>query len=250
VAICGNADDGEVNGIVEFRDVRYVAGGRPVLENFNLSIHQGETVVLLGRSGSGKTTALKLVNGLIFPASGQVLVEGRPTTEWNAVELKRRIGYVIQEAGLFPHFTVAANVGIGPRLAGWPPEKVAERVGEMLAGVGLADFAQRYPRSLSGGQRQRVGVARALAARPTLLLLDEPFGALDPVTRLDLQRQFRALGETALFVTHDIREALLLATRVALLRNGRLEVEAEPREFLRSENDEARAFLEVLENVV
>jgi osmoprotectant transport system ATP-binding protein len=242
--------DGQVNSIVEFRSVNYSAGGRPVLEDFNLSIEKGETVVLLGRSGSGKTTALKLVNGLIFPASGQVLVEGRPTTEWNPVELKRRIGYVIQEAGLFPHFTVAANVGIVPRLAGWAPEKLAARVSEILGNVGLADYAERHPRSLSGGQRQRVGVARALAAYPSLLLLDEPFGALDPVTRLDLQRQFRALRETALFVTHDIREALMLGTRIVLLRNGRLEVIAKPDEFVHSDNPEARAFLEVLENVV
>jgi osmoprotectant transport system ATP-binding protein len=239
-----------VSAIVEFRGVSYSAGGRPVLENFNLSIEQGETVVLLGRSGSGKTTALKLVNGLTFPAQGVVLVEGKPTTEWNPVELKRRIGYVIQEAGLFPHFTVAANVGIVPRLAGWPTEKIAARVEEMLKNVSLPEYGGRYPRSLSGGQRQRVGVARALAAQPTLLLLDEPFGALDPVTRLDLQRQFRSLRETALFVTHDVREALMLASRVALLCNGRLEVLATPAEFVHSEKPEARAFLEVLENVV
>jgi osmoprotectant transport system ATP-binding protein len=236
-----------VSTIVEFRGVSYSAGGRVVLEDFNLSIEQGETVVLLGRSGSGKTTALKLVNGLIFPASGQVLVEGKATTGWDSVELKRRIGYVIQEAGLFPHFTVAANIGIVPRLAEWPAGKIAARVKEMLANVGLSEFAERFPRSLSGGQRQRVGVARALAAYPSLILLDEPFGALDPVTRLALQRQFHALRETALFVTHDIREALTLATRIALLRNGRLEVLATPEEFIKSRNPEARAFLEVIE---
>lgn len=249
VAVRGNAHDGEVSAVVEFLGVNYSAGGRPVLVDFNLSIEKGETVVLLGRSGSGKTTALKLVNGLIFPASGEVLVEGKATTAWDSVELKRRIGYVIQEAGLFPHFTVEANVGIGPRLAGWPQEQIKTRVDEMLSNVGLAEYAARYPRSLSGGQRQRVGVARALAAHPTLLLLDEPFGALDPVTRLDLQRQFRALRETALFVTHDIREALMLASRVGLLRDGRLEVLASPQEFVHSDNAEARAFLEVLENV-
>jgi osmoprotectant transport system ATP-binding protein len=239
-----------VSGIVEFSGVGYSVGGRQVLRDFNLSVEKGETVVLLGRSGSGKTTALKLVNGLIFPTSGQVVVEGKPTTEWNSVELKRRIGYVIQEAGLFPHFTVAANIGIVPRLAGWPPEKIAARVREMLVNVGLPEYAERYPRSLSGGQRQRVGVARALAAHPTILLLDEPFGALDPVTRLDLQRQFRDLHETSIFVTHDVREALMLASRVALLRDGRLEVLAAPQEFVKSGNAEARAFLEVIENVV
>lgn len=238
-----------MSAIVEFREVGYSAGGRQVLQNFNLSIEKGETVVLLGRSGSGKTTALKLVNGLIFPATGVVLVEGKATTEWNPVDLKRRIGYVIQEAGLFPHFTVAANVGIVPKLAGWPPEKISARVKEMLNNVSLSGYADRYPRSLSGGQRQRVGVARALAAHPTLLLLDEPFGALDPVTRLDLQRQFRSLRETALFVTHDVREALTLGTRVALLCDGRLEVLATPADFVHSDKAEARAFLEVLEDV-
>jgi osmoprotectant transport system ATP-binding protein len=238
-----------MSAVVEFRGVTYSAGGRAVLDNFNLAIEKGETVVLLGRSGSGKTTALRLVNGLIFPQTGQVFVEGQDTTAWDPVALKRRIGYVIQEAGLFPHFTIAANVGIVPRLAGWPVEKVAARVREMLDTVGLQDYADRYPRSLSGGQRQRAGVARALAAHPTLLLLDEPFGALDPVTRLDLQRQFRSIRETALFVTHDIREALLLASRVALLRNGRLEVVATPRKFRDSSNPEARAFLEVLQDL-
>jgi osmoprotectant transport system ATP-binding protein len=250
MAVRGNADVRQM--IVEFRDVSYSVGGRSILRDFCLTLEKGETVVLLGRSGSGKTTALKLVNGLIFPTSGQVLVEGKPTSEWDPVQLKRRIGYVIQEAGLFPHFTVEHNIGIVPRLTGWPPEKVATRVKEILTKVGLphAEFAARYPRSLSGGQRQRVGVARALAAHPTLLLLDEPFGALDPVTRLDLQRQFCDLRETAVFVTHDLREALFLGTRIALLNGGRLEVLATPREFVRSESPEARAFLEVLENVL
>ena len=235
--------------LVEFDGVGYSVGGRQILRDFKLKLESGETVILLGRSGSGKTTALKLVNGLIFPTQGRVLVEDKPTTEWDPVQLKRRIGYVIQEAGLFPHFTVAANIGIGPRLAGWPTTTIDARVNEMLANVGLTEYGARYPRSLSGGQRQRVGVARALAAKPTLLLLDEPFGALDPVTRLDLQRQFQALRETALFVTHDVREALLLGTRVALLREGRLEVLATPREFTGSDNPEARAFLEVMEHV-
>jgi osmoprotectant transport system ATP-binding protein len=238
--------------LVDFRNVSYSVSGKSILKDFNLSLEKGETVVLLGRSGSGKTTALKLVNGLIFPTSGEVLVEGKSTTQWDPVQLKRQIGYVIQEAGLFPHFTVQQNIGIVPRLAGWPPEKIAARVDEILNQVGLPpqEFAARYPRSLSGGQRQRVGVARALAANPTLILLDEPFGALDPVTRLDLQRQFSDLRETSLFVTHDLREALFLGTRIALLAGGRLEVLATPREFVRSETPEARAFLEVLENVL
>src|ERR1700675_1785826 len=156
--------------LVDFRNVSYSVAGKSILKDFNLSLERGETVVLLGRSGSGKTTALKLVNGLIFPTAGEILVEGKPTTQWDPVQLKRRIGSVIQQAGLFPHFTVEHNVGIVPRLAGWPPEKIAARVVELLNQVGLPpqEFAARYPRSLSGGQRQRVGVARALAANPTL----------------------------------------------------------------------------------
>ncbi len=237
--------------VVEFRSVSYTPPGQPnpVLHEFTLALEPGETVVLLGRSGSGKTTALKLVNGLLFPTSGEVWVEGRPTTQWDSVALKRRIGYVIQESGLFPHFTVRKNIALPPRLAGWQPNKITERTNELLATVGLQEFADRYPRQLSGGQRQRAGVARALSAEPTLLLLDEPFGALDPVTRLALQREFLALKKTALFVTHDIREALQLATRVALLHHGRLAVLDTPDRFPSSAHPEAKAFLEVLHGV-
>ncbi len=242
-----------MSALVEFAGVSYEIGGKQILKNFDLQVEAGETVVLLGRSGSGKTTALKLINGLLMPTSGEVRVEGKSTEEWNSVELKRQIGYVIQEAGLFPHFTVEKNVALPARLANWPPERIATRTAEMLTRVGLADFGARYPRSLSGGQRQRVGVARALSADPPLLLLDEPFGALDPVTRLDLQRQFlelrRTFHKTAVFVTHDVREALALGTRVALLCDGRLEVLATPPEFLKSQEPEARAFLEVLKDV-
>ncbi len=218
------------------------------MRDLSLSMQPGEKLILLGRSGSGKTTALKLVNGLLFPSRGQVLVEGKPTTEWDSVRLKRRTGYVIQEAGLFPHFTVAANVGIVPKLENWPAERIDARVSELLTQVGLdpAEFAARFPRQLSGGQRQRIGVVRALAANPALLLLDEPFGALDPVTRLELQRQFQSLQTTAIFVTHDVREALLLGTRVGLLRAGALEFLGSPAKFLQSQGQEARAFLEVL----
>ena len=239
--------------IVEFAGAGLSIAARNILQDFCLQVLAGETLVLLGRSGSGKTTALKLINGLLAPTSGQVLVEGRSTAEWDAVQLKRRIGYVIQEAGLFPHFTVARNIGLVPKLENWPAAKIDARVNELLEQMGLParDFANRYPRQLSGGQRQRVGVARALAADPPLLLLDEPFGALDPVTRLDLQRQFLKLRDTlrktAIFVTHDVREALMLGTRVALLREGRLEVLESPKEFLRSTNPEARAFLECLD---
>ncbi|HEX2799953.1 MAG TPA: ATP-binding cassette domain-containing protein, partial [Thermoanaerobaculia bacterium] len=215
----------------------------------------GETLVLLGRSGSGKTTALKMVNALLTPISGDVYVEGTPTREWDPILLRRRIGYVIQEAGLFPHYTVARNVAVVPQLVGWESSRIDARVDELLSLVGLPpeEFRSRYPRELSGGQRQRVGVARALAAEPSLLLMDEPFGALDPVTRRDLQREFRALRrtwtKTSLFVTHDVREALALATRIALLHGGRLEIVATPREFLAEKGGEAQIFLAALEDL-
>jgi osmoprotectant transport system ATP-binding protein len=242
-----------VSALVEFREASYRIGEREILKSLTLSIEAGETVVLLGRSGSGKTTALKMVNGLLFPSAGEVLVDGKPTTAWDPVRLKRRIGYVIQEIGLFPHYTVAQNIGLVPQLEGWDGLRIRERVEALLGQVGLApeQFASRYPRQLSGGQRQRVGVARALAADPSVLLFDEPFGALDPVTRLDLQKQFlmlrRDFGKTAIFVTHDVREALMLANRIALLRNGALELVAPPLEFLDSLGREARAFLACLD---
>lgn len=238
---------------VEFRNVRFRIGKRVILNNLNFSIEPGETLVLLGRSGSGKTTALRLINGMILPSSGEVRVEGRSTVEWDPIRLRRGNGYVIQEGGLFPHFTVERNVGLTPYLEGWPAAKIAARVSELLDRVSLpaGDFAQRFPRELSGGQRQRVGVARALAADPKILLFDEPFGALDPVTRLDLQREFlrlRAdLGKTSVFVTHDVREAMKLASRIALLHEGNLAFLGDPAEFRDSRHPEARAFLDVLE---
>ena len=240
--------------LVEFRDVHYEAGGKQILAGLNLAVESGETLVLLGRSGSGKTTALKMTNGMLFPTRGQVTVEGRPTTDWDAIRLKRRIGYVIQDVGLFPHFTVAENVGLVPKLEGWADGDVSGRVNALLASVGLppAEYRERYPRQLSGGQRQRVGVARALAAEPPLLLFDEPFGALDPVTRLELQQQFlqlrREFQKTSIFVTHDVREALRLGTRIGLLSHGRLEMVAEPVEFRKARSMEARAFLACLED--
>jgi osmoprotectant transport system ATP-binding protein len=241
-----------MSAIVEFRRVSYRIGGREILRDMSLVVEAGETIVLLGRSGSGKTTALKMVNGLLFPTAGEVLVEDKPTTAWDPVRLRRRIGYVIQEVGLFPHFTVERNVGLVPRLEGWDEPKIGARVAQLLQQVGLdrTQFAARYPRQLSGGQRQRVGVARALAADPPILLFDEPFGALDPVTRLELQRQYlalrRDLHKTSIFVTHDVREALLLATRIGLLHNGTLELVATPEEFRRARTPEAEAFLAVL----
>lgn len=237
---------------VEFRSVHYRIGGRTILDNLTLTVEPGETLVLLGRSGSGKTTALRLINGMILPTSGEVRIEGKPTPQWDPVRLRRGIGYVIQEGGLFPHFTIARNVGLVPLLEGWQPERIDARVADLLARVSLPprDFSRRFPRELSGGQRQRVGVARALAADPAILLFDEPFGALDPVTRLDLQREFLRLradfGKTSVFVTHDVREAMKIATRIALLHEGRLAFLGLPEEFHESPHPEARAFLDVL----
>jgi osmoprotectant transport system ATP-binding protein len=246
-----------MSATVEFRGIGYSVprreGFSAILQNLSFTVDAGETLVLLGRSGSGKTTALKMVNRLLTPTSGDVLVEGKPTAAWDPIQLRRRIGYVIQETGLFPHFTVAENIGLVPRLEGWPPARIRVRVEELLVQLDLApgEFAGRYPRELSGGQRQRVGVARALAADPPVLLFDEPFGALDPVTRFDLQRQFLALRKTlhktAIFVTHDVREALMLATRIGLMRAGRLEMLATPQEFVQARSDEARAFLACLD---
>jgi osmoprotectant transport system ATP-binding protein len=238
--------------VVEFRNVNYRIGGRAILKDLSLSIEAGETLILLGRSGSGKTTALRLINGMIMPSSGEVRVEDKSTAEWDLVRLRRGIGYVIQEGGLFPHFTVGRNIGLVPRLEGWPESKVSSRITDLLGQVSLpADsFANRLPRELSGGQRQRVGVARALAADPKILLFDEPFGALDPVTRLDLQREFVRLradfGKTSVFVTHDVGEAMKLASRIALLHEGNLAFIGSPAEFARSRHPEARAFLDVL----
>jgi len=241
--------------LVEFRDVTYSvpAVPSPIISRLNLSVRQGETLVLLGESGCGKTTTLKLVNRLLLPTSGDVFVEGKATTDWDPIRLRRRTGYVIQEGGLFPHFTVEQNVALVPRLDGWDEGRTRERVDELLTLVGLdpGRFADRYPRELSGGQRQRVGVARALAAEPPLLLLDEPFGALDPLTRASLQREFRELakrlGKTAIFVTHDVREALLLGTRIGLMAAGRLLLLETPESFLHSNEEHARAYIETLQ---
>jgi osmoprotectant transport system ATP-binding protein len=243
--------------IIEFREVTYSVKGRtaPLISKLSLSVNSGETLVLLGRSGSGKTTLLRLINRMLAPSNGQVVVEGKATVDWDAIRLRRHIGYVIQEAGLFPHFTVAENVGVVPKLEKWDPVRIAERTDELLKIVGLdpREFAQRRPAQLSGGQRQRVGVARALGADPSILLMDEPFGALDPVTRSELQREFsalaRRLGKTIVFVTHDLREALLLASRIVLLENGRIVASASPQEFLRIDHPEVKAFSATLHTV-
>ncbi|HEY4086313.1 MAG TPA: ATP-binding cassette domain-containing protein [Bryobacteraceae bacterium] len=240
--------------LVEFRNVRYQAGGREILRGVDLTVEENETVVLLGRSGSGKTTLLKMVNGLIAPSSGEVRFGGTPVNTQDPIQMRRRIGYVIQDGGLFPHWTVAENTGLVPKLERWPREKTEARVAELLNAVGLAPetYAARYPRQLSGGEKQRVGIARALAADPPLLLLDEPFAALDPVTRFGMQRHFaelkKAFGKTAIFVTHDIREALTLGSRIALLKDGAIETVASAEEFARSTSPEAREFLATIED--
>jgi len=216
----------------------------------DLSIGRGETMVFLGRSGSGKTTTLRLINALVMPARGEVRIEGRSTGEWDPVRLRRRIGYVIQEVGLLPHLSARGNIALVPRLERWPPERIAERVDQLLALVGLEPsvFAHRMPHQLSGGQRQRVGVARALAVDPPILLCDEPFGALDAVTRMEIQREFRPLverlGKTLVFVTHDLREAELLAHRVAVFDRGRIVFVGTLTEFHASAEPAVRALRE------
>src|SRR6266702_4719296 len=221
--------------MIEFRGVSFHINdilARAIVSGISLEIPQGETLVLLGRSGSGKTTLLKLMNGMLLPTKGEILVQERPTATWDPIRLRRGIGYVIQDAGLFPHFTVAENVGLVPTLESWDTARTAKRVDEMLHLVGLdpREFAHRRPRELSGGQRQRVGVARALA----------------PVTRAELQREFsalvRRLGKTIVFVTHDLREALFLASRIVLLEAGLIVASAAPEEFLHLNHPEVRAF--------
>jgi osmoprotectant transport system ATP-binding protein len=238
--------------VIEFRNVSYAINGKAVLDKLSLVIRNGETLVLLGRSGSGKTTALKLINRLREPSAGEVIVSEQPAISWDPTVLRRRIGYVIQETGLFPHFTVERNIALVPHLENWPKERIRMRVREALQIVGLGDgeFEKRYPHELSGGQRQRVGVARALASDPPILLMDEPFGALDPLTRAELQGEFqeiqRKLAKTVVFVTHDLREALLLGTRIALLEGGKLAGVYTPEEFANAREPVAAAYLATL----
>lgn len=242
----------ETESIIEFQSVGYSVSGIEILRGLDLDVQRGEILILLGESGCGKTTTLKMINRLIEPTTGEVIVEGKPTSDWDPIKLRRRIGYVLQEGGLFPHFTVAENVGIVPRLEESVSARTDERIRELLDLVGLAPdrFAERFPHELSGGQRQRVGVARALAADPQILLLDEPFGALDAITRTNLQREFsrlvRDLGKTAVFVTHDLHEAMTLGSRIALMEKGRIVSIGTPESFRESDHPLARAYLETV----
>src|ERR1700756_423492 len=239
----------DLDATIEFRNVSFhLENGSEILHQLTLQVRRGETLVLLGRSGSGKTTTLKLINRLVTPSQGELLVNGRSTLDWDVIRLRRIIGYVIQEVGLFPHFTVERNIALLPRIENWPANRIHTRVHELLQLVGLdSQLASRYPRELSGGQRQRVGVARALAADPPILLMDEPFGALDPLTRADLQREFltlqQRLKKTVVFVTHDLHEALRLGSRIALMEAGQLVTVLTPQEFLQSTDPLAAAYV-------
>jgi osmoprotectant transport system ATP-binding protein len=212
--------------VIQFDGVQFRRGGSEVLRGITLGVERGETVALVGRSGAGKSTVLKLINRMLDPSSGRVLVDGRDTRAWDATTLRRQTGYVLQDVGLFPHMTVARNVGLVPALAQWPRQRIEERTEELLDLVGLPprEFAARWPSELSGGQRQRVGVARALAADPPVVLMDEPFGSLDPITRAELHREFKRIQcrvhKTVVLVTHDMREAFTLADRIGVLDAG------------------------------
>jgi osmoprotectant transport system ATP-binding protein len=229
--------------IIELSEVVKRYGALAAVDGVSLTIEAGTFVALLGGSGSGKTTTLKTINGLVTPDAGEIRVEGRPVASEVGWALRRRIGYVFQEIGLFPHLTVAENVGMGPKLAGWIAPDIVARVAELLDLTALPrDVSGRMPPELSGGQRQRVGVARALAARPSIMLMDEPFGALDPVTRAALGGEYRALhdrlGLTTVMVTHDVWEALLLADRVVVMGEGKVLADAAPAALLAGHPDQ------------
>jgi len=241
---------------LEFRNVTFARnGGAPILDRFSLVVIAGDVLALVGRSGAGKSTLLKLVNRLLLPQSGTVHVEQRDTREWDPIRLRRRIGYVLQDVGLFPHMTVADNVAVVPRLERWDAGRTSARVSELLDLVGLParQFADRWPDELSGGQRQRVGVARALAADPPLLLMDEPFGALDPMTRAELHAEFRRiqqrLGKTVIIVTHDMGEAFALGDRVGVIDEGRLVACDSPSALAASTDPRVRRLLDALPTI-
>jgi len=226
--------------VIDLRQLTKRYGDRVVVDAVSLTVARGELLVLLGGSGSGKTTTLKMINRLIEPSAGHVRIDGADVASMAPYELRRRVGYAFQQIGLFPHLTIAQNVGITPRLLGWSIDRIDRRVDELLELVELdpATFRDRRPTELSGGQQQRVGVARALAAEPAVLLFDEPFGALDPLTRDRLQQSLRAirarLAVTIVFVTHDMVEALLLGDRIAVMRDGHLVQIGTPAELLRA----------------
>ncbi|MFL6414984.1 MAG: ATP-binding cassette domain-containing protein [Bryobacteraceae bacterium] len=237
---------------LSFRNVSFEVAGRTILDRLSLDVDRGQTLVLLGRSGSGKTTALRLVNRLLDPSRGEVIVDGKEISRIDPIPLRRRVGYVIQEFGLMPHWTVEENVTLTLRLLDRPVPERASRAKELLDQVGLPydQFRLRRPHELSGGQRQRVSVARALAANPPLLLFDEPFGALDPVTRHEMQEQFLQLRSkynfASVFVTHDLLEALTLGTQIAVLNAGRLEIVTTPSAFFSVRTPTALSFLNTL----
>ncbi|NJD69362.1 MAG: ABC transporter ATP-binding protein [Candidatus Methylomirabilota bacterium] len=238
---------------IEFERVHYhTPGGAVILDDVSFVIERGTILVLVGRSGVGKTTILRLINHLLVPTAGEVRVEGRATCEWDPIALRRRIGYVLQEVGLFPHMTIGRNVGIVPRLNGWPEPRIEARCRELLELVGLdpSTFEERFPHQLSGGQRQRVGFARALAADPPVILMDEPFGALDPLTRAELHREFRRIQEqlhkTVVMVSHDMGEAFALATRIGVLDQGRLVALDTPEMVARTRDPRIRMFLDAM----
>lgn len=216
--------------MIEFQNVTKIYSGqrRPAVSNVTFSVPEGKTCVLIGPSGCGKTTIMKMINRIIEPSEGTILVNGKNARDMNAVKLRRTIGYVIQQIGLFPHMTIQQNIGVVPRLLGWPHAKIAQRVDELIELVGMdpASYRDRYPRELSGGQRQRIGVARALAADPPVMLMDEPFGAVDPITRDRLQNEFlrlqQQLHKTIVFVTHDIDEAIKMGDQIVILQTGGL----------------------------
>jgi osmoprotectant transport system ATP-binding protein len=239
--------------LVQLDRVSYRYGAdAPVLEDVSLALEIGDVCALVGRSGVGKTTLLKLVNRLLLPTAGAVRVEGRDTREWDGIRLRRRIGYVFQDVGLFPHMTIEENVAIVPRLERWAADRARTRAHDLLDLLGLppASFADRLPRALSGGQRQRVGLARALAADPPVLLMDEPFGALDPLTRAEVRDAFaraqQRLRTTVMIVTHDIAEAFTLAGRIGVVDGGRLLVYDTPARVAASSDPRVRAFIDAV----
>jgi osmoprotectant transport system ATP-binding protein len=241
---------------IEYRDVFFTRPpAPPVLDHFSLQVEGGEVLALVGRSGAGKTTLLKLVNRLLLPDTGAVVVEGRDTRDWDPIALRRRVGYVLQDVGLFPHMRVADNVALMLGVTGWPPDRLRARVRELMELIGLPEdsFGARWPDELSGGQRQRVGVARALALDPPLLLMDEPFGALDPVTRAELHAEFRRiqdrLGKTVIIVTHDMGEAFALGTRVGVLEAGVLVACGSPVAIAGSTDPRVRRLLDAIPTV-